>query len=100
MFEIGKECKRRVIHAQYGGQTQGGMSTPSSHPIILLFTGEQGERYGYVDKFQPDGVFWYTGEGQVGDMQFVRAPMKQRSRGRSGHRANGTRTPLVASVPC
>ena len=73
MFEVGKECKRRVIHAQHGGQTQGGMSTPSSHPIILLFTGDQGERYGYMDQFQPDGMFWYTGEGQVGDMQFVRA---------------------------
>src|SRR5262249_31913581 len=73
MFEVGKECKRRIIHAQHGGQTQGGMSTPSSHPIILLFTGDQGERYGYMDQFQPDGLFWYTGEGQVGDMQFVRA---------------------------
>jgi len=70
MFEVGKEYKRREIHAQYGGQRQGGMSTPAAYPIILLFTGPQGEQYGYADKFQPDGLFWYTGEGQVGDMQF------------------------------
>ena len=41
-------------------------------PLIFLFTGESGEAYGYEDSFRPDGTFWYTGEGQVGDMQFVR----------------------------
>jgi 5-methylcytosine-specific restriction protein A len=73
MFQIGKEYRRRDIHGQYGGQSQGGMSTPASHPIIFLFTGERGGRFGYTDTFQDDGLFWYTGEGQVGHMQFVRA---------------------------
>jgi 5-methylcytosine-specific restriction protein A len=40
--------------------------------MIFLFTGESGHTYGYKDGFQADGTFWYTGEGQVGDMQMIR----------------------------
>lgn len=64
--------RRRNIHSEYSGQQQGGISTPTNHPIILIFTGDSGSKYGYQDKYQPDGVFWYTGEGQVGDMSMVR----------------------------
>ena len=71
-FIEGNEYRRRDIHHEYGGQMQGGISTPANHPMIFLFTGEQGEIYGYHDGFQNDGLFWYTGEGQVGDMEFVR----------------------------
>lgn len=56
----------------YQGQGQGGMSTPARHPMIFLFTGEKGKRYGYQDHFE-DGVFWYTGEGQTGDMRWIKA---------------------------
>ncbi len=49
------------------------MSTPSSHPFIFLFTGEGGAEHGYRDEFKPDGTYHYTGEGQRGDMTFVRA---------------------------
>jgi 5-methylcytosine-specific restriction protein A len=38
----------------------------------MLFTGEQGRQYGYRDDWTEDGIFLYTGEGQVGDMTFVR----------------------------
>ena len=44
-FEIGKIYSRRTdIHARFGGQQQGGISTPASSPIIFLFTGESGEQ--------------------------------------------------------
>jgi 5-methylcytosine-specific restriction protein A len=39
---------------------------------VFLFTGASGEQFGYHDGFQDDGVFWYTGEGQLGDMEMVR----------------------------
>jgi 5-methylcytosine-specific restriction protein A len=71
-FISGRTYRRRDIHADVGGQGQGGISTPSRHPLILLFSGEQGEQYGYHDGFQDDGSFWYTGEGQIGDMQMIR----------------------------
>lgn len=72
MFVPGQEYVRREIHDQYGGQQQGGISTPAKHDFIMLFTGEQGEQYGYLDSWTTEGRFLYTGEGQVGDMSFVR----------------------------
>lgn len=72
-FEMGKIYERkRDIHSRFGGQPQGGISTPGNHPFIFLFTGESGERYGYKDEWTKDGMFRYTGEGQVGDMEFIR----------------------------
>lgn len=37
----------------------------------MIFTGSSGEQYGYADGPNGDGTFWYTGEGQVGDMRMV-----------------------------
>lgn len=71
-FERGVSYSRRDdIHARFGGQQQGGISTPRGQPFIFLFTGGQGEAYGYQDNWDPSGVFLYTGEGQEGDMAFV-----------------------------
>jgi 5-methylcytosine-specific restriction protein A len=72
MFVQGKVYRRRDLHSRFNGQRQGGISTPSAHNLILIFTGEQGEQYGYSDGWDSEGVFLYTGEGQHGDMQFVR----------------------------
>jgi 5-methylcytosine-specific restriction protein A len=41
--------RRRDIHVVYGGQQQGGICTPSDHPVIFLFTGEAGGQHGYGD---------------------------------------------------
>jgi hypothetical protein len=71
-FSVGAVYRRQVLHDRFGGQTQGGISTPRKYPMVMLFTGESGARYGYQDGEQPDGSFWYTGEGQVGDMKMVR----------------------------
>jgi 5-methylcytosine-specific restriction enzyme A len=72
MFEVGEVYNRRAdIHKPYGGQWQGDISTPSRWPLIFLFTGESGEQYGYEDGWDENGIFLYTGEGQVGKMDFV-----------------------------
>jgi 5-methylcytosine-specific restriction enzyme A len=72
-FEVGEIYDRQKdIHAVFKGQEQGGISTPSDVPLIFLFTGQTGEQYGYRDGWSDEGVFLYTGEGQVGDMLFVR----------------------------
>lgn len=72
MFKIGAEYIRsKDIHDKYGGSRQSGISPSASHPLIFLFTGDSGESYGYEDGWQPDeGVFLYTGQGQIGDMEF------------------------------
>jgi 5-methylcytosine-specific restriction protein A len=70
-FEIGRTYNRRTdIHGRFGGQQQGGIITPAQHPLVIIITGEEGLQHGYTDRFRPDGVFDYFGEGQVGDMQF------------------------------
>ncbi|HXG56858.1 MAG TPA: HNH endonuclease [Vicinamibacterales bacterium] len=88
-FISGAIYRRRDLHAELGGQQQGGISTPTAAPILMLFTGESGERYGYADGLRDDGTFWYTGEGQVGDMQMVRG-----NRAIRDHEADGKRLHL------
>lgn len=64
--------RRRDIHGVFGGQQYGGIATPSKAPFVFLFTGDAGEAFGYADDFQSDGMYWYTGEGQLGDMQVAK----------------------------
>jgi 5-methylcytosine-specific restriction protein A len=72
MFVPGEVYRRRELHEKYGGQMQGGISTPAEHKIVMLFTSERGKEHGYSDGWTERGVFLYTGEGQKGDMEFVR----------------------------
>jgi hypothetical protein len=70
-FVPGQLYRRRDLHEKFGGQRQGGISTPAKAPFIFLITGDSGKRHGYSDEWTEDGVFLYTGEGQRGDMRFV-----------------------------
>ena len=73
MFEIGKIYNRRSdIHGIYKGQQYGGIATPAAHPYVFIFTGDTGGEYGYIDTFDPNGTFKYTGEGQEGDMTMTK----------------------------
>ncbi len=63
--------RRKDIHAPFGGQQQGGISTPRSAPGIFIFTGHGAGLIGYKDRYEADGAFRYTGQGQVGDMRMV-----------------------------
>jgi 5-methylcytosine-specific restriction protein A len=93
-FEVGQVYNRRDdLHAHYGGQQQGGISTPANHPYIFLFTGASGSEYGYKDEFRPDGTFWYTGEGQVGDMAMTRG-----NRAIRDHSVNGKELHLFEAI--
>jgi 5-methylcytosine-specific restriction protein A len=92
-FEVGHRYRRRDLHGQYGGQQQGGISTPRDHPLIVLVTGESGTAYGYNDGWEDDGTFLYFGEGQVGDMQFVRGNKAVRD-----HAAEGRELHLFEDV--
>lgn len=73
LFEVGRRYRRaHDINGLYGGSRQSGISPSASHPLIFLFTGSSGAQYGYEDAWTDDGVFLFTGEGQTGDMEFVR----------------------------
>ncbi len=94
MFTPGKVYNRRQdLHDRYGGQRQGGISTPRNHPIIMLFTSEAGDAHGYRDVWTGHGTFLYTGEGQYGDMSFVRGNRAVRD-----HAAEGKELHLFKQV--
>jgi 5-methylcytosine-specific restriction protein A len=76
--------RRKDIHAKFGGQQQGGISTPVGEPFVFLFTGEGGHAFGYRDEFRDDGTFWYTGEGQVGDMKMIAGNLAIRDHAAAG----------------
>src|SRR5450631_3343670 len=84
LFVPGQVYRRRDLHDRYGGQQQGGISTPSRHNIIFLFTGDAGQQHGYHDQWSADEIFLYTGEGQKGDMQYVSGNRAIRDHARDG----------------
>ncbi|MGA4841676.1 restriction endonuclease [Streptomyces sp. G45] len=70
---IGTEIRRRELHQQFGGNRQSGISASRSNPVVMCFTdAKQGALYGYRDGWGDDGLFHYTGEGQVGDQEMLR----------------------------
>ena len=84
-FELHRAYHRRNdIHARFGGQQQGGISTPANVPGIFIFTSQGGSNVGYQDDFLPDGTFHYTGQGQVGDMLMSRGNLAIRDHVQNG----------------
>lgn len=71
-FIPGHIYKRSAIHDQYKGNRQGGISPSASFPYVFIFSGKSGTQYGYEDGWINPSVFSYTGEGQIGDMQFIK----------------------------
>ncbi|MBC3456910.1 HNH endonuclease [Pseudomonas mosselii] len=59
------------INGPFGGSRQSGISASRSYPAIFIFTGDSGEQYGYADDWV-NGAYYYTGEGQRGDMTLTR----------------------------
>jgi hypothetical protein len=86
MFVVNKIYKRSTIHDQYGGTRQGGISPSAAFPYIFIFSGQSGHQHGYRDEWENDNIFAYTGEGQVGDMEFVRGNLALREHLKKGKR--------------
>lgn len=71
-LQPGTHIKRKLLHDAYGGSRQTGISPCAQTPNILIFTDPaSGEQHGYFDRWDADGTFHYTGEGQRGDQQFT-----------------------------
>lgn len=93
-FIPGHFYNRRVgIHSVYGGNWQGGICPSSKFPYIFIFSGKSGQQHGYQDGWDNPNVFSYTGEGQDGDMKFIRGNLALRD-----HLQNGKRVFLFESV--
>lgn len=85
--------RRKDIHANYGGNWQSGICPSSQYPFIFIFSGKSGKQYGYEDGWDNPNVFTYTGEGQLGDMEFTRGNLALKD-----HFQNGKRVFLFESV--
>jgi hypothetical protein len=71
-LEPGDVIKRTELHARHSGGRQGGIAPLTKSKDVLLFSDPaSGAKYGYHDRWE-DGVFHYTGEGQVGDQAMTR----------------------------
>jgi 5-methylcytosine-specific restriction protein A len=71
------------------------MMTPGKHNLIFLVTGSSGRQHGYEDRWSDDGkTFFYYGEGQLGDMRFIKANLALRD-----HSTNGEDVHLFEEVP-
>lgn len=63
--------RSKDINQPFGGSPQSGISHSRKFPAIFIFTGDEGEKFGYRDHWdEGEQVYTYTGEGQVGDMTF------------------------------
>jgi 5-methylcytosine-specific restriction protein A len=85
--------RRSEIHDQFGGTRQGGIATCAKFPFIFIFTDKSGKQHGYNDAWENKDIFSYTGEGQVGDMKFVKGNLALRE-----HLNNKKRVFLFESV--
>ncbi|MDA1382649.1 MAG: hypothetical protein O3A22_01995 [Bacteroidetes bacterium] len=52
--------------------------------MILIFSSDAGKLYGYKDRWTEDDYFLYTGEGQVGDMEFKKGNLAIRDHEQNG----------------
>jgi 5-methylcytosine-specific restriction protein A len=78
--------KRSLLHDEYGGNRQGGISPCVRFPYIFIFSGKSGTQYGYMDGWDNENIFSYTGEGQEGDMKFIRGNLALRNHINNGKR--------------
>ena len=85
MFVPGAQYSHRWLVEKYGGQWQQGIVTPKGKPYLFLFSGPSGAQYGYKDHWEAGNtIFYYTGEGQEGDMAFVRGNRAIRDHAENG----------------
>jgi len=99
--EVGEPVVRRQLHAQVRGSWQGGISPWAQAPYVFVFSDPTvGERHGYVDRWDADGVFHYTGEGQFGDQVMANGNRAIRDHAADGRELHvfvgqGKRKPLI-----
>jgi hypothetical protein len=64
----GDTVVRKELHRVLGGGGQGGIEPSAKTPNVFIFSDPKaGEQYGYTYDRWRDGVFHFTGDGQVGD---------------------------------
>ena len=72
-FKIGQGYNRRNdLHENYGGQHQSGISTPSNHPLIFLFSYPSGEDFCYKDRFDESEMMKLKNASLMSDRTIIK----------------------------
>jgi len=85
-FVLNNIYKRSSLHDEFGGSRRGGIAVSARFPYIFIFSGDTGHQHGYKDQWENENVFSYTGEGQTGDMRFIKGNLALREHMKSGRR--------------
>jgi 5-methylcytosine-specific restriction protein A len=78
--------KRSSIHDEFGGNRQGGIAPSAKFPYIFIFSGKSGSQFGYKDGWDNSNIYSYTGEGQEGDMKFIKGNLALKEHLNTGKR--------------
>lgn len=67
----GHVYQRAALHHRFGGNTTKGIVPSKREKVVLLFHTKEKIQQFYSDGYDPaEGVYWYSGEGTVGDMRW------------------------------
>jgi hypothetical protein len=92
----GETLVREQIHGAYGGNPQAGISRSSSTPNVLVYSDHDkaaANGYDFDGWDQSQHVYYYTGEGKVGNQLMLRG-----NRAIADHQADGTALRLFVAV--
>jgi 5-methylcytosine-specific restriction protein A len=72
-LSLGSVYQRAALHERFGGNKTAGIVPSLSEPAILLFHTKEGAQQFYGDGTDENGVYWYSGMGAEGDMEWNHA---------------------------
>lgn len=72
-LSIGSIYRRADLHTRFGGSRYSGIVPCKREPVVLLFHTEEPSQQFYRDGFDDEGVYWYSGEGTSGDMEWTQS---------------------------
>ena len=81
---LGAVYKRAELHERYGGSRISGIVALKEEPLVFLFHTEEPSRGFYGDGFGAEGLYWFSGEGTVGDMRWTAGNRAVRDHVREG----------------
>jgi 5-methylcytosine-specific restriction protein A len=62
--------RRADLHLRFGGSRFSGIVPSKGEPVVLLFHTEEPAQQFYHDGFDDNGIYWYSAEGSLGDMNW------------------------------
>lgn len=72
-LELGSVYRRAHLNDRFGGNRMSGIVASPKEPVVLLFHTKEPSQQFYKDGFDKDGIYWYSGEGTRGDMNWTPA---------------------------